>query len=434
MASRRQLDENFQLITRRIPEENIHGADIIHTALAREGKKPVGLWVTSPTGKPHIGYLIPLLKFADFLRAGVEIIVVLLDVYSFLDNVKYPMEQVVQRMHYYRFTVEAALEALGIPSKNIKFIAESSYQINPRFFFDQCRLCTLVPQQAVRDAWDRSYNPDMLAPMLCPGLQTLAEEHLDIDFQFGGTDQRGIFEFAERFLPQLGYRNRAHLMNPMLPNLYGDKMSSSHPPHTKIMFLDDEATVEEKVRAGYLSSDEVSRNGVLATLRDVLIPLSQLQMERWVGGTASAARVGDTPNHNTTPPFPHNTATSTTTTAGGDDTTGAGHGPTPLSHPFWTPSSPAGTVFTFPPRPEPKPDQESHGHSHGDGNGDGRYHRHYTTFEQIMHDLAAETLRADDIVVAVAAALNQILAPVRAAYRGSRAWRAADRLGYPEES
>ncbi|KAH0846347.1 Tyrosine--tRNA ligase, cytoplasmic [Fonsecaea pedrosoi] len=425
MASRRQLDENFQLITRRIPEENIHGADIIHTALAREGKKPVGLWVTSPTGKPHIGYLIPLLKFADFLRAGVEIIVVLLDVYSFLDNVKYPMEQVVQRMHYYRFTVEVALEALGIPSKNIKFIAESSYQINPRFFFDQCRLCTLVPQQAVRDAWDRSYNPDMLAPMLCPGLQTLAEEHLDIDFQFGGTDQRGIFEFAERFLPQLGYRNRAHLMNPMLPNLYGDKMSSSHPPHTKIMFLDDEATVEEKVRAGYLSSDEVSRNGVLATLRDVLIPLSQLQMERWVEGTASVERVGDTPAHDT--PLSSLPTTTTTTTASNDD---ADHGlvqPTlSLSYPFWTPSSPAGTVFTFP--PAPKPDRES------DGDSDGRDHRHYATFEQIMHDLTTQTLRADDIVAAVAAALNQILAPVRAAYRGSRAWRAADRLGYPEES
>ncbi|KIW76042.1 hypothetical protein Z517_10787 [Fonsecaea pedrosoi CBS 271.37] len=427
MATRRQLDENFQLITRRIPEENIHGADIIHTALAREGKKPVGLWVTSPTGKPHIGYLIPLLKFADFLRAGVEIIVVLLDVYSFLDNVKYPMEQVVQRMHYYRFTVEAALEALGIPSKNIKFIAESSYQINPRFFFDQCRLCTLVPQQAVRDAWDRSYNPDMLAPMLCPGLQTLAEEHLDIDFQFGGTDQRGIFEFAERFLPQLGYRNRAHLMNPMLPNLYGDKMSSSHPPHTKIMFLDDEATVEEKVRAGYLSSDEVSRNGVLATLRDVLIPLSQLQMERWVGGTASVERVGDTPTHDTPLSSLPTTTTTTTTTASNDD---ADHGlvqPTlSLSYPFWTPSSPAGTVFTFP--PTPKPDRES------DGDSDGRDHRHYATFEQIMHDLTTQTLRADDIVAAVAAALNQILAPVRAAYRGSRAWRAADRLGYPEES
>jgi tyrosyl-tRNA synthetase len=116
-------------------------------------------------------------------------VVVLLDVYSFLDNVKYPMEQVLQRMQYYKFIVMAALEAIGIPSTKVQFIQESSYVNTPRFTVDQWRLCTVVPQQAVRDAWDRSYNPDMLSPMLCPGLQSLAEEHLDIDFQFGGADQ-----------------------------------------------------------------------------------------------------------------------------------------------------------------------------------------------------------------------------------------------------
>ncbi|EXJ72353.1 uncharacterized protein A1O5_04857 [Cladophialophora psammophila CBS 110553] len=398
MASRRKLDENFHLITRRIPAENINGAELIHAALAREGKNPVGLWVTSPTGKPHIGYLIPLLKFADFLRAGVEIIVVLLDVYSFLDNVKYPMEQVVQRMHYYRFTVEAALEVLGIASSNIKFTTESSYQTNARFFFDQCRLCTLVPQQAVRDAWDRSYNPDMLAPMLCPGLQTLAEEHLDVDFQLGGTDQRGIFAFAERFLPQLGYRNRARLMNPMLPNLYGDKMSSSHPPHTKIMFLDDAETVNQKVRAGYHSNTEVSKNGVLATLRDVLIPFSQLQMER------------------SSSPFLENHP-SEERVKGPNDGVGI-----VAAEPFWTPSAPPGTVFTFgPPGP-------------GEGHDGGHKSRHYTSFDQIMQDLADQKLSDDDIVAAVGNALNQILAPIRVAYQASLAWQAADGQGYPDAS
>ena len=101
------------------------------------------------------------------------------------------MEQVVQRMLYYKFTVIAAMEAIGIPSSRVHFIQESTYQMTPRFVTDQWKLCTLVPQQAVRDAWDRSYNPNMLSPMLCPGLQTLAEEHLNIDIQFGGTDQVG---------------------------------------------------------------------------------------------------------------------------------------------------------------------------------------------------------------------------------------------------
>lgn len=99
------------------------------------------------------------------------------------------MDQVVQRMLYYKFIVMAALEAIGVPSSKVRFVQESSYQTNKEFILDQWRLCTLVPQKAVKDAWDRSYNPDMLSPMLCPGLQTLSEEHLGIDFQFGGDDQ-----------------------------------------------------------------------------------------------------------------------------------------------------------------------------------------------------------------------------------------------------
>lgn len=47
------------------------------------------------------------------------------------------------------------------------------------------------------------------------GLQALDEEYLKIDAQFGGVDQRKIFTFAEKYLPQLGYQKRAHLMNPM---------------------------------------------------------------------------------------------------------------------------------------------------------------------------------------------------------------------------
>ncbi len=92
-------------------------------------------------------------------------------------------------MYYYKFIVIAALESIGIPASKITFVEESSYHCSREWVIDQWKLCTLVPQQAVKDAWDRSYNPDMLSPMFCPGIQTLAEEYLDVDFQFGGADQ-----------------------------------------------------------------------------------------------------------------------------------------------------------------------------------------------------------------------------------------------------
>jgi tyrosyl-tRNA synthetase len=43
----------------------------------------------------------------------------------------------------------------------------------------------------------------------------LDEEYLKCDAQFGGVDQRKIFTFSEKYLPQLGYAKRIHLMNPM---------------------------------------------------------------------------------------------------------------------------------------------------------------------------------------------------------------------------
>jgi tyrosyl-tRNA synthetase len=54
-----------------------------------------------------------------------------------------------------------------------------------------------------------------------------------VDAQFGGVDQRKIFMFAEKYLPLLGYKKRIHFMNPMIPGLTGDKMSSSEPVRSR---------------------------------------------------------------------------------------------------------------------------------------------------------------------------------------------------------
>jgi tyrosyl-tRNA synthetase len=69
-----------------------------------------------------------------------------------------------------------------------------------------------------------------MSNLLYPILQALDEEYLNVDVQFGGVDQRKIFMFARENLPRIGYRKRAHLMNPLIPGL-GEtgKMSSSEP-------------------------------------------------------------------------------------------------------------------------------------------------------------------------------------------------------------
>ncbi|KUJ07425.1 Nucleotidylyl transferase [Mollisia scopiformis] len=262
------------------------------------------------------------------------------------------MEQMLQRMQYYKFIIVAPLKAISIPSSRVRFVQESSYVLKPEFTVDQWKLCTLIP---LKDAWDRSYNPDMLSPMPCPGLQTLAEQHLRIDFQFGGADQCGIFEFAERFLPQLGYKKRAHLMNPMLPNLVGGKMSSSHPPDTKIMFLDDPEAVTSKICAANKTWKNSSMNSVLSSLRDILILISELRLRRLREKGTDYTQAISVANYRRA---------------------------------FYREDAPVGTVFTI---------------------EVGGEYLLYKSYEEVEHDLTENKLPPQTLSIAVATTFNQLL-------------------------
>ena len=75
MASDLSTAERFTLITRDLQE--VLGADSIKAVLEKNERPPRAYWGTAPTGRPHIGYFVPLTKIADFLRAGVEVKVLL---------------------------------------------------------------------------------------------------------------------------------------------------------------------------------------------------------------------------------------------------------------------------------------------------------------------------------------------------------------------
>lgn len=63
-------DQKYELITRNLQE--VLGADEMKKILAERDLKMY--WGTAPTGRPHIGYFVPMAKIADFLSAGVEVI------------------------------------------------------------------------------------------------------------------------------------------------------------------------------------------------------------------------------------------------------------------------------------------------------------------------------------------------------------------------
>lgn len=115
-----------------------------------------------------------------------------------------------------------------------------------------------------------------LSGLIYPLMQSLDEEYLKVDVQFGGVDQRKIFALAKEVLPKIGYKTRAHLMNPMVPGLAGGKMSASD-PDSKIDVLDPPELIRKKLKKAYAAPKEVEGNGVLSFCEYVLLPASALQ-------------------------------------------------------------------------------------------------------------------------------------------------------------
>lgn len=112
-----------------------------------------------------------------------------------------------------------------------------------------------------------------LSGLLYPLMQALDEEHLGVDAQFGGVDQRKIFALAAEQLPRINYKERAHLMNPMVPGLAGGKMSASD-PDSKIDLLDTPEVVRKKLKKATAAPRVVEGNGIVSFVEFVLLPVS----------------------------------------------------------------------------------------------------------------------------------------------------------------
>ncbi|KAM6522632.1 Tyrosine--tRNA ligase cytoplasmic [Fusarium falciforme] len=270
------IEERLGLIRENLAE--VLNPEIIESIMA-EGRHPKIYWGTATTGRPHCGYLVPAMKIAQFLAAGCDVTILLADVHGFLDNLKAPLELVAQRANYYRFVITSMLKAVGVPIDKLRFVLGSSYQTSSDYTMDVYKLTALVSEHDAKKAGAEVVKQTSNAPLsglIYPILQVLDEQYLDCDAQFGGVDQRKLFTAAKEWLPKLGYRQRAHLLNPMVAGLNGNKMSSSD-ENSKIDLLDSPEAVAKKIRKAECVPKVVEGNGVLALVEYVLLPGSGLK-------------------------------------------------------------------------------------------------------------------------------------------------------------
>jgi len=228
---------------------------------------------TAITGRPHIGYFVWVLKLSDFLRAGFRVKVLLADLHGALDNC--PWDLLEKRYTYYNEIIRLMFTAIGVPLKNLTIVKGSEFQLKKDYMLDVLRLATFTSindaKRAASEVVKFGDNPK-LSGLLYPLMQSLDEQYLDVDVQYGGVDQRKILMYAREFLPKVGYKPRIEFMTPLIPGLVGKKMSSSD-LKSKIDVIDDEKTVKEKVNSAQCAPGIVEDNGVLAFAKHVIMTL-----------------------------------------------------------------------------------------------------------------------------------------------------------------
>ena len=271
-------EESVALIKSNLTE--VLNPEIIDEVVLNE-KRPLRLyWGTATTGRPHCGYFVPMLKIAELLQAGCHVQILLADLHAYLDNMKSTLELVQHRAKYYEFVIKSMLVAVGVDTSQLHFVLGSSYQQTGEYFLDTLKLCasttTSNAQRAGAEVVKQTENP-YLGGLIYPLMQALDEEYLKVDAQFGGIDQRKIFICALENLPRIGYKVRAHLMNPMVPGLGdGEKMSSSD-PNSKIDIVDPPDVVEKKLKKAVCVPQRIDGNGVLAFLEFVIFRALKLK-------------------------------------------------------------------------------------------------------------------------------------------------------------
>jgi tyrosyl-tRNA synthetase len=220
-----------------------------------------------------------MLKIAQFLRAGCRVKILLADIHGFLDNLKAPIELVNFRAQYYKFVITALLKAVGVNLEKLEFVLGSSYQLTAKYTMDLFRLSSVVTEHDAKKAGAevvKQVENATISGLIYPLMQSLDEQYLEVDAQFGGVDQRKIFALATEVLPKIGYKERAHLMNPMVPGLAGGKMSASD-PDSKIDILDTADLVRKKIKKAYSATQQPEGNGMISFVEYVLLPVSALQ-------------------------------------------------------------------------------------------------------------------------------------------------------------
>ena len=227
-------------------------------------------WGTAPTGKIHLGYLIPLAKIIEFLEDGHDVIILIADNHAILDATKSNENLLQYRIQYYREMIITILQTINpYCLDKLKFVNGTDIQYLDEYLNDFIKLSTKTSirnaQKASSEVVKSNKNP-MLSDLIYPVFQALDAKYLKADIQLGGIDQRKIMTYTIDHFD----KNSIHIMTKMMPSLSNkcDKMSSSD-NNSKIDLLDDFTKI---IKKAFCEDGNIIDNKVLVII-ELLFPL-----------------------------------------------------------------------------------------------------------------------------------------------------------------
>ncbi len=269
-------EEKFRLIKRNT-QEIVEEKEL--KELLKKKKNPTAYVGYAPTGLLHIGHLVPLLKIADFLRAGFKFTFLVADIHAYLDDKKSSWEQLAFRAKVYEELAKSAIKSLGVDPKNIKFVKGSDFQLEKDYQLDVLRFAGEVTFARVKRAASevvRFGDAPKLGGFIYPLMQIEDITALNADVAFGGVDQRGIYMLGREVFPAVGRKKPTCVFGPLLPSLsggkMGGKMSASAGSSTKISLLDSEKDISKKINSAFCVTGKVEENGLLELIKLVIMP------------------------------------------------------------------------------------------------------------------------------------------------------------------
>lgn len=275
------------LIYRNIAE--ILGQDILDAKIAK-GEILTAYIGFAPTGKIHLGYLLPCVKIRDLTLVGCRVAIMIADIHCVIDERKTPSHLVNLRTEYYRLSLTDLLQRLGANLDLVKFVKGSEFQLSQQYTMDLLEMSTRVTitmaQRAGAGVVKKDKHPK-LGSLMYPLMQAIDENYVgqasfgsQADIELGGTDQRKIFTFALDHMVKDTTARMSYLMNPIIslskpkPKSESevDKMSASDPRY-RILLIDNEDRIEEVIKSAYCVDGD-SNCGLMLILRCVFFPLN----------------------------------------------------------------------------------------------------------------------------------------------------------------